>query len=483
MASTLSSISMQSDTNWPFFYDPNFHVLGKNFRDSSSADTVAFSPLVTIENKLPWEGFSQANQNWITDGLDWDGVDTTEPIESIPSLIYKREMNGSITTDVGPGPFAPMWEISQAPTDSSVVNYDTLSHPICGQIFVDMQKTGEAVLSDLMNPTDFFGYNAGSDEPTSLLVYPITNNFASNGELVAALIGSFSWRSFFTVSLHNHDFLAVDVIVDDKCGQIFTLRVEHDGTTFQGYGDLHEQQFDQYRKVYEFAPFMKTDHMKDSTECVWTIRTYPTTAFYNDFNNDRPAKITTVVVCIFLGMSIIFCLYDCAVHTRQRRILAIAAQSERILSILYPKQIRDRLFGNSHGVNNDKPTKATEKSTSKKKRKSIDPAKNAKYQLKEFMNEDTDGAKPAESLPKEPFDDKPIADLVRGSPPFSFLHSSFGISLTFRFSSFLTLQLCLPTLRVLLLGHPFANHRKCSLFWRLFTMPLIPLQNVDVFSR
>lgn len=394
-------------------------MIGTNFRESSSADVVAFSPLVTLDDKQLWEEFSVASQSWITAGLEWNEVDLSEPVESIPPLIYKRQTDGSMTTDVGTGPFSPMWEISQAPLDTSVVNFNTLADPIFGQVFVDLQSSGEAVLSDLMDPTDFFGPMAETKEPCSLLVYPIAANFSSNGEMVATLIGSFTWRSFFTFSLHEHEFLAVDVVVDDKCGQSFTFHVNHDGTTFRGYGDEHEQEYDSYEKEYEFAPFLKSDHMEGDSECVWTIRMYPTTAFHNHFDDDRAAKITAIVVCIFLGMSIIFCLYDCAVHTRQRRILAIAAQSERILSILYPKQIRDRLFGNTQEVNVDKSGKELKKTSSKKKRKNLDPAKNAKYQLKEFMNEGADGSRSGLNGPKEPFDDKPIADLVS---PFPICH-------------------------------------------------------------
>jgi hypothetical protein len=61
--------------------------------------------------------------------------------------------------------------------------------------------------------------------------------------------------------------------------------------------------------------------------------------FYDEFNTNKPAVIATVMVLVFFVTSIIFCLYDCAVHTRRRRILAIAAESERILSILYPIEV------------------------------------------------------------------------------------------------------------------------------------------------
>lgn len=79
------------------------------------------------------------------------------------------------------------------------------------------------------------------------------------------------------------------------------------------------------------------DHAESSPECSWTVHIYPSADFYEESKNERPAKMSAVMVSVFFVMSIIFRLYDCGVHTRQRRILAIAAQSEGILSILYPK--------------------------------------------------------------------------------------------------------------------------------------------------
>jgi hypothetical protein len=397
-----------NSTYWPLFYNSNFHVLGTNFRASSSANAVALAPFLHVGEKKTWETFSVANQDWIVDGLAWDGVALSNPVDSIPSMIYKHGSNGRFTTDVGDGPFAPMWEISPAPKDSSVVNYDTLSHPILSKSFETVQKTGDPVLSDLIADADLFGSSAfDTNEPVSVLMYPVNDNFTLHGNLVAMLMGSFSWKSFFAMSLHDYGMLSVSVVADNKCNHNFTFVLTQNGTTSKGYGDNHEQRFDQFRKHYDFAPFLKTYIGNEGFDCAWTISMYPTSDFYNVIYDDRPVRITTVVVSIFLGMAIIFGLYDCAVHSRQRRILAIAAQSERILSILYPKQIRDRLFGSSDEDHGKKSGKETKKISSK------NPSKSAKYQLKEFMDEDGVGRKSLTKGATESFDDKPIADLVR----------------------------------------------------------------------
>lgn len=426
MSSTLTAIALNNGTEWPFFEDSSFQVIGRNFRESSSADTVAITPLVNSGNKLRWESFAIDNQDWIEEGLKWEGVATSAPIQSIPVRIYRRGIEGEIIEDVGPGPYAPMWEMSVAPTDPYVINYDTLSDPTFGRVFSSVQSTAAPVLSDLVNPVDFFGSTAQTEEPTSLLVYPVTGNFETNSQMVATLVGSFRWTSFFSMPLHKDDHPAI-VVVDDSCGVDFTLRVAEE-TQFVGYGDHHDSELDEYVQVYDFAPFLETEHNSQGTDCAWTIHIYPGTAFAQEHLDQKPQNMTIVVVFVFFSMSIIFCLYDCAVHSRQRRILKIAAQSERILSILYPKQIRDRLFGQHTAEEAPaEETKDTKETSSKKKRKKshADPTKNAKYQLKTFMNEDGEGAKVGARGPNEPFGDKPIADLVSDTSDISY-YFSFG---------------------------------------------------------
>jgi hypothetical protein len=415
MSSTMTAMALNSGTEWPFFQDTNFHVIGKNFRDSSDADTVAITPLVDLGNKLLWESFATENQDWIEIGLDWEDVATSAPIGSIPIQIYKRGSDGGeILENVGAGPYAPMWEISQAPTDSYVVNYDTLSHTTYSRVFADVKNSAAPVLSDLVDPVDLFGPNAQSEEPTSLLLYPVSADFESDSEMVATLVGSFRWSSFFSLSLHMEDH-SLFLVVDDSCGTDFTLRLEGEETVFLGYGDHHAQGVEDYHQTFDFAPFLETDHSSGSPDCGWKIQIYPGKEFYDEYNDEQPTHMTIVVVFIFFGMSIIFCLYDCAVHSRQRRILKIAAQSERILSILYPKQIRDRLFGHTEEAPTD-VEKDTKKASSKKNKQAKNHAEPAKNKLRSFMNEDEEETNTNVTGLKEPFEDKPIADLV--SDPF-----------------------------------------------------------------
>jgi hypothetical protein len=148
------------------------------------------------------------------------------------------------------------------------------------------------------------------------------------------------------------------------------------------------------------------------------VHLFPSHAFYEDFNTDKPAVVTVIIVVIFFCISILFCLYDCAVHKRQRQVLAIAARSEKILSILYPKTIRDRLFGNhDDDAHEEAPAAETKRSTTKRNKKLAKKhqQQGAKSQLKTYLKEDdasTDKKKGAgATVGVDMYESKPIADL------------------------------------------------------------------------
>ena len=190
--------------------------------------------------------------------------------------------------------------------------------------------------------------------PTSFLIYPLKANFdTQQNKLVGALVAVFSWETFFTLEDH-HDTPTIQAVIDDGCGEAFTMNLTGRVATFVGNGNIHDRTFDRLVESFRFAPFLRTDHSnatKDHEhECQFVVSLYPTQEFYEVFQTKSPVHIPLVIVgIIFFGL-LVFCLYDLAVHSRQRRILAIAAQSERILSVLYPKQIRDRLFGGASGL-------------------------------------------------------------------------------------------------------------------------------------
>lgn len=460
LASSITAIAAGLQTIWPYFTTASFPVIGSNFRHSTAAQLVALVPRVeTTDIKDSWQTYSVLNQDWIQQGLLYDAKSTNStmvlpPDEEIPSKVYRRiGFDHTKTVPVsGPGPFGPLWQMSPAPYDASPVNFDMLSDPTFDRIFHSVEEANIPILSQEMDSTvSLFGASTVSTagQPTSIMVQPVQFNFdestmanSTSTQMVATLVAEFLWESFFRLAPYE-DFPSVYLVVTNECSANgpFTYAVVGNNVSFVGYGDLHDTQFDSYQATYPFAPFLTVDPGDDdggisSSKCgQYLLHLYPSSDFYNEYiDSQRAAAITAIVVSIFAAASFIFCCYDCAVHVRQRRILAIAAKSERILSVLYPKTIRDRLFnglnmigvGSLDGDNNSKPPFANgggivkssskgrrNKPRSKKSDKNPHHRHGTKHQLKSFISEfesaceDTNGGISTDAA----LASKPIADL------------------------------------------------------------------------
>jgi hypothetical protein len=139
---------------------------------------------------------------------------------------------------------------------------------------------------------------------------------------------------------------------------------------------------------------------------------------------------------LLIGANTLLRFFSTAVHTRQRRILAIAAQSERILSVLYPKQIRDRLFGFGEMIgagvglgggggtatpsatttdntesNSNKSPKRKHARRNKKSSDGPNSHQPTNQRLKTFINEDGASGHTESTGSGDALESKPIADL------------------------------------------------------------------------
>lgn len=82
----------------------------------------------------------------------------------------------------------------------------------------------------------------------------------------------------------------------------------------------------------------------DEGFCPYTLRVFPSKLKESDFTSNEPVVFPIAAAAIFVFTSLVFVFYDRMVEMRQRRVLASAATSSAIVSSLFPKSIRERLY-------------------------------------------------------------------------------------------------------------------------------------------
>lgn len=446
VAVTLTTLAINSKSEWPYHTESNFPLVASNYMKATGAHMVILSPILNSQTEAAkWANYSQSNQGWIADAIQFEEV--TQPLlfaeehseehsdnemhedhsghdqhlteeAHIPLIypeIFKVSANGEKLTDNGPGPFAPSWQMAVAPKFPSVVNYNLLSNQHFADVFNAVLETRKPTMSDLLGKSmldweRLLNENNKSHQhsasASNMLLCPVYRD-VSNEDVVALLMADMDWLPLFALS-SEAKAPPVHVIVDEGCERKFTIQVSGSKAEFMGFDDFHDRELDAYRRSFPFSNALQSVH-EAGPGCSYQVHIYPTREFLEAYDTDYPVSTASMVFGAFLTMSFIFYLYDFAVNRRQQRLVQAASRSENILSVLYPKNIRDRLFGVDGSRMSPDMDDTLETS---KDGGSSEMMKASKYQLKSFLG--STSMAPGNAG----FDSKPIADLFLDTTVF-----------------------------------------------------------------
>lgn len=267
LAFGITDYALSSGETWPNVTIPNFERRVQYTLDLAEVLSITFLPIVTNVTREGWEEYSWEHQDWLLEGLALQqavgegGADEGESIELLNDIvdmadglkispkIIKIEGTGSVN-ETGPGvssyahlstipgcigdvlmttpfllflvtlivqPFAPWWQFAPAFPFSTIVNYNTMSHPTRVNEITAIIETEQPLVSkawdyaDKKDPEtvgrrpvlDLFlnrwreGGNVYEDGPVSDLYVPIFDTFDENRQLVAVLTAYVYWQLYF----------------------------------------------------------------------------------------------------------------------------------------------------------------------------------------------------------------------------------------------------------------------------------------------
>ncbi|GAX15863.1 hypothetical protein FisN_2Lu430 [Fistulifera solaris] len=409
---SITSFALASFAAWPQVTVPDFELRGYHNNILSKALQVSLVPLVRADEKEEWEIYAQQNEEWIDEGLAVAKErqlteNTQEKDEPIEDFVWRFADGDSGTSVVQNGEgfsldgvkyFAPLWQQSPAPHDTQIVNYDILSHPVLQRLFHAMQTTGQPVFSEAVD-LSFITKGAIEDNfehPHTYVIYPVFGSFTKDGQshtyhdVVASLIIVLPFDELL-LNMIPEGVNGIDVVMDNTCGQHFTYSINGPAASFLGYGDHHDPDYDYMGLAVEFGDHSRFAHTEES--CDYTIHVYPTSIFEEEYLSSKPVVYTIVVVSVFVCTAFVFLLYDYLVLLRQRKVVEAARRTNKIVTALFPSNVRDRIL-----------KEADEQIQVQMNKKSF--GFGAKAQLKDFVQDDN-----VLENGNSAFDSKPIADL------------------------------------------------------------------------
>ena len=142
--------------------------------------------------------------------------------------------------------------------------------------------------------------------------------------------------------------------------------------------------------------------LKNGQHIDYIIHIYPSDDFEACYLTKQPKIFALAVLLVFLATVISFIIYDLLVERRQKKLLANAERSGKIVSSLFPAMVRDRLLRHSEAdMTNDEEKKGV---------KNMFKTASDKHRLKKFMvhNQDSTSGDSETALSGN---SPPIADL------------------------------------------------------------------------
>ena len=347
MSSSMTGLA--SAAEWPFYTQQGFEVFGQSFLEGSGAEMVSWSPIVSGETQRRlWGNYSSSNDGWVEEGLAWQSLNMGTPMPpgpfNIPTDVYRKQpATGTPSPEVGSGPFAPVWQMSGAPSDPSVVNYNLLSDDIFKATFDATVQSGTQSLSSVISDASwYYGDSAKPVDgiPQGLLMTPLFNSSSLKSNIVGVVVSVLSWGTFFQNVLEPRTPNVVVVVNAESCGGIFTLQVQGSAVSYLGEGDMHDTSYSDLGVSVDIA-----EDLTVYAGCTYSISIYPSQEFVGTYETNAPVYWTVFVVGILVFTFVSFFVFDLFVQKRQFKYLTSAAKSNAIVSSLFPEEVRDRLFG------------------------------------------------------------------------------------------------------------------------------------------
>jgi class 3 adenylate cyclase len=366
--------------------------MAEEVRLISGAEVVALAPVVHASQKQQWEAYATANQEWILEGLDHRGLPDVDP-GLIPKEVY--DAKGVHSHKEGqihfPDIHLPVWQITQAPVNASIVNLDLVTSSSFEHTMVDVIEGREGVLSDISDFSYLTEYSYEVDDgqeahPQSYILEPVFESFDEGAEVVAFVIAVFPWNNYFR-NIFPDTVRGVEVVVDDRCGDTHTFRIDGIDTDYVASGDEHDPKYDRHKYSIEFAEFARfegshptngsvtyggadlsgsqtyeeafgmtyTEKYTDSSKghCHYVIDVYPSDTLKSSYCTKQPGLYASAVAILFGFILLLILMYDRVVIQRQQKLMAHAARTKAIVSSLFPENVQKRIMDTHESQDRD----------------------------------------------------------------------------------------------------------------------------------
>lgn len=347
--------------SWPFVtMAMEFEVVCFNMLRQSLATTAFFAPILTEDERRPWESFAAQTQPEI------QNIASTH--RSISDGIYRMK-DGLPENETDSAAFySPIWHVAPRLDEQKYIMFNQASHVI--------QRTalGAMFTQKSMVSSDIFLSDAGA--PQFVRFFPIFETLERE-----RVVGSLSLLTDLTVMFEmmlSTNNTSIDVVLDSNCGKLYTFRIHAENSSavptamLLGEGDLHDPAFDAFEATFtnddwvnmwndvvstapkevstfykERAPSQNIFGESASLSCGFDVRLYPTEEYETVFVTTYPLGVALGISLSLVVAASLFLTYAFVMERRQRDARLQTKREDEangaLVRSFFPKIVRDRV--------------------------------------------------------------------------------------------------------------------------------------------
>lgn len=309
LSASITIAALHLNNTFPFHTDPMFEIPSGFVDGMGGIMSAAFAPFVTLDQLDKWSDYSVENQGWIEEsaylqkvhpihrdamhgtfhdhehdrrrrGLQEETLEEKEATEQISPKLFHWE-NGQKVQETAREMYAPLWQIS--PANYININNNLLADPRILELYRTMLNRNKGkrdlgVLSSHTKVQELFDFLYDEDQKhmkqTAHAIYmqPVYDKIAENSNMIGFTISLTSFGNFLDYILGKGQSGIVGVL-KDNCNNILSFELSDRKTTFLGYADMHDKNFDKYERV-EYDLEMYGEYFEGS--CSHDLYIYPT---------------------------------------------------------------------------------------------------------------------------------------------------------------------------------------------------------------
>jgi class 3 adenylate cyclase len=333
------------------------------------AESIAYVPIIKRSIQSQWEKTTRTNNLWsfFSNDENSSGFSSSTPLKT---SIWNTTNNSLVLYD---SILAPISQITPLEYRRDMLLLNCLSDKIRRQAIQVLLQDSRPVISRILDAeTEVSFITNYSYVPRSVVLVPIYRlNYTKNtfdNETIGMVMIEHSWDAAFRGILQGT--LCIRAVVENICGDQFTLVIRGGNVKYIGNGDLHDPKYDDMmiktsddellenwahyqdnipQSQYYYSQWSSTWILRPSLddECRYTIRFYPTDDYHDVYVTSKPIHYSIGVVFIFLFTILCFLIYDYLVEKRQSVVMNTAVASSDIVNQLYPPSFVRRVIHQS----------------------------------------------------------------------------------------------------------------------------------------